>query len=564
MVCNVSMRLAQVSLCAGIFTAAAGPANAAPVGFDLTFSGSGLPLWGSSDPDPVFAPVLAEVPLGPSIGPDAVVDVPVFGEFGFAANFSAGINIGLETAVRDFHVGSTDLTYPVDVNLNIPDTIVAGEAFTISSGFSVKPGAGFTAVADQGLLDIGAQTGLFADLTLKACAFGCFIDEKPLDVNEPLGTLPLIRQTQTATEFQIDIPGFGKPTIAGPGVDIDPDNTDDSRSVTDPDFLLDFAIAEATNVSGLIRAPKVEVTGALSGTRLTGSKTDFFTDVDVNLTGFLPGSTVANFGPIDLGNGLQFGYDLFSGVLGTQLFGRQDLEFEAVPEITLDLGGLGAHTFLAGDSITLTAPDDIGTLEIQPSFSLLNTFTNNLVLAATQDFTVTVGELFLKMPEIVIVPPTDPVIVDPPAFCLIPNPFGGCIKRVNPRPFTLVPGTPGVTIDEFLFDERIFQQTFTDQLVQDLAGIDVATCDVTSACDTLPLFGSEGAKAASLFSSQQSFGFDRFAGSALQVGVVAGTGVAIPVPGTAVLLLVALGLCSLLGLAGRRRHIAWRPSPAEL
>ena len=88
--------------------------------------------------------------------------------------------------------------------------------------------------------------------------------------------------------------------------------------------------------------------------------------------------------------------------------------------------------------------------------------------------------------------------------------------------------------------------------------------DVTSACDTLPLFGSEGAKAASLFSSQQSFGFDRFAGSALQVGVVAGTGVAIPVPGTAVLLLVALGLCSLLGLAGRRRHIAWRPSPAEL
>jgi len=540
-------RSAQISACALLF-AFATPALAAPVSYNLDYSGAGLPLWNPSDADPIFAPVLAEVPVGPSIGPNSVVNIPPFGEFGFAANFSAGVNIGLETKVADFHVGSTDIHYPVRIDLDFPNRVGRGEEFTITSSFTVDPAANFAAVADNGILDIGARTGLFADLTLKACAFGCFVDEKPVDINEPLGTLPLVRQTQNETEFQIDIPGFGKPTIAGSGIDIDPDNTDDSRPANDPDFLFDLAVSTVTNFSGKVQAPKVEVDGSLDGNKLKGTGTDIFTDVDVNLTGFIPGAALANFGPIDIGHGLQFGYDLFSGVLGTQLIGRQSLEFDAAPEIMLDLGALGTHVFTAGESITLTAPKEFGSFDILPSFKLVNTFTNEIILAATQDFVVTVGGLFLSLPDFVLIPPTDPVIIDPPSFCLIPNPFGGCIKRVNPPPFTLVPGFDGVSIDGFTFDEQIFQQSFKDELIKDFAGLNIGTCDVTDVCNSLPLFGADGAEASSRFLSQQSFDFDPIVGAGIRISVI-------PVPAT--FLLLISGLACLL-FVGRSRVRTWR------
>lgn len=464
-------RLVRQGLTFALIAAAPTAAFALERSFDVNFQQTGIPIFDPTQVAPEFQAVLGKVPLGPDLSAGAIVDVPVFGEFGLAANFRAGVDINLLTKVSDFSLGTTTVDFPVRVTLDTPTAIEPGRPFTIGSSFEVLPGAGFQSQANQAVLDIGAQVGLKAELGLKACAFGCFVDEKILDVNQPLGTIPLVKQTATSTEFQIDIPGYGKPSIAGSGVNIDPDNTDDGRSATDPDFLIDFAIANATNIDGRIEAPNLSVQGTLEGgNTLVGTGHDAFTAINVNLAGFLPGATLASLGPVDLGAGLQFGYDLFSGVLSTQMFQDQRLEFTGTPQITLDLGPeLGIHTFAAGESLTLDAPTDPGSLIFDPVITLDSLLQTSIDLAATQDFTVTVGGLFLKFPEIVVVPPTDPVIVDPPRFCLIPG-FTGCIKYVDPPPFTLVPGTNGVTIPGFRFDDQILQYTFRDPYLDALPG----------------------------------------------------------------------------------------------
>jgi|GEM_PF-4066840 len=527
------LRLLSPGLAAALLLAAPSAALGVERSFDIDFQLTDVPLFDPDQTAPTFEAVLGSVPVGPSLNLGSIADVPVFGEFGLEASFFAGVNINLLTKVQDFSLGTATVDFPVRVKLDTPAAIQPGQEFTIGSSYEILPGAGFQAQGNQAVLDIGAQVELAAELSLKACAFGCFIDEKPLDASHPLGTIPLVKQTVNSTEFQIDIPGYGKPTIAGPGVDIDPDNTDDSRSVTDPDFLLDFAIANATNVDGKIQAPKLDLQGNLVGNTLVGTGRDAFTEVNVNLAGFIPGTTLANLGPIDLGHGLQFGYDLFSGVLSTQMFQEQRLEFKGIPQITLDLGPeLGTHTFDAGDSLTLVAPADPGSLVFDPEITLSSMLMADIDLAATQDFTVTVGGLFLKMPDIVVVEPTSPVIVDPPRFCLIPG-FRGCIKYVDPPAFTLVPGTKGITIPGFSFDEQILRYSYRD------AYLDTPLPPPVGATAG----GIDGVEKSESFASMQTFQSAAFNTGPIRVQV--------PVPPAMALLLVP-GLL----LAVRRRRPA--------
>lgn len=495
--------------------------------YDVDFSLTDVPIYDPGASGPIFKAVLAEAPIGPQLNLGAITNVPLFGDFGLAANFFAGVKIGLETKVTDFQIGTAMVDYPIRVKLDTPSSIAPGKEFTIGSSFEILPGANFLTMANQATVEIGAKVALAAELSVKACAFGCFLDEKPIDVNVNLGTIPLIKQTVESTEVQINIPGYGKPTFAGPGLDIDPDNTDDDRPLTDPDFLLDLALSTATNIDGMIRAPSVEVEGKLEGNTLIGTKRDVFTDIDVNLTGYIPGAALLNFGPIDIGGGLQLGYDLFSGVLSTQLIGEQQIEFSGTPMITLDLGPeLGTHTFAAGESLTLMAPEELGALVFDPEITLESMLTTNLALAATQDFTITIGELFIKFPKIEVVKATAPVIVDPPRFCLIPG-FKGCIKYVDPKPFTLVPGTNGISVPGFTFDEHILKYSFKDEALTSGFG---ETPSVNAASSES--FGIGGVEKSETYLNSQSVTF-----ASMNLGA---TRIQVPVPaGLAFLLMPA-------------------------
>lgn len=550
-------RVACICASVALIASAPGAVNAAVITDTLSFQTSDQPIWGGADP--VFDEILANLPLGSSIGPgNLVADLGPLGQYGIEASLSAGIDIGLLTRLRNFQVGTVDINYPVNVTLDFPDTVSAGETFTISSSFTVDPSAGFTSTANSSELDFAAKASINAGLNLRACIVDCFIDNTDpsspyyFQRNTDIGTLDLITQTKDNTIINVDLPDIGqpaefvgKPTIPGSGIDIDP--TQDV-TVNPVDALVDIAISEATNVSGKITVPDLSQTGSLTGTNtLTGKKTDVFTDVSVDLDSFLsPPLPPLGIGPFTVA-GVTFGVDLFDASLVTKLIADQLLEFIGTPKVVLDLGALGTVEFNLGDSVDITAPTDLTGIDITPTYVLDNTFSNQTIVAAAQETDITFGGLEFAFPKIQVLPGTpDIVIPGTPSFCLIPNPFGGCVVRVPAVPSITIPGIDPLDIGPFSFDDAIYSQAITDSLIDANVGgvpISVGVCDVNpTACNALPLLGQDNARNSDTFNDQQSFDFPTFSGPAFRVAVE-GTGtVAVPEPSALPLMAVGLGM----------------------
>jgi len=546
--------------------AGAWPAGSALAATTQTVTGSfnfdvaGQPIWAGAIP--VFDKDLASIPVGPSIGPDAVVTLAGF-QFGATANFSVGIDIALRSQLRDFQVGTVAVNYPIDVQLTFPTHVDPGETFSISSSYSVAPGAGFTSSANQAKLDLGARLGAFANLTFRACVFDCFVDEQPINWTQPIGVRDLITQSNTETTLHVfdDInaavsglkslglipPGTPDPLLANPTIPGDAIVIDPSNPFSFPDGTIQFVIGEVTNVSGTVGAPDHVIVGVPDpGGALRGANTDIFADVDVDLDGFLKtGGFVLGFGPVNIGD-LTIGADVFDATLNTQLIERMAQEFLPVPVVELDLGSLGTHLLALGESIDLTAPLQAGKLDITPTFRLLNTFTNVIDVAAAQATEITVGGLTLSLPPVTVLEGTpDITIPGTPSFCLIPNPFGGCAVRYPGTSPVTIPGIPPLEFGGLNFDEAIYRESITD----DIFGLGVDTCVVApQVCDTLPLFGQSGARTAERYVSSQSFAFQSFVGETFSISV--------PEPGTLALSLAALAAA---GWGRARRQRAGAP-----
>lgn len=552
--------LASIALAAS----APGAVNAAVITDTLSFQTSGQPIWGGADP--VFDEILANLPLGSTIGPSTVQDLGPLGKYGVDANLTAGIDIGLLTRLRNFQVGTVDINYPVNVTLDFPDTVNAGDTFTISSSFAVDPSAGFTSTANSSELDFAAKASLNAGLNLRACIVDCFIDNTDpsspyyFQRNADIGTLDLITQTKDNTIINVDLPDVGqpaefvgKPTIPGSGIDIDP--TQDV-TVNPVDALVDIAISEATNFSGKITVPDLSQTGGLTGTStLSGKKTDVFTDVSVDLDSFLsPPLPPLGIGPFTVA-GVTFGVDLFDASLVTKLIADQLLEFIGTPKVVLDLGPLGTVEFNLGDSVDITAPTDLAGIDITPTYVLDNEFSNRTIVAAAQETDITFGGLEFAFPKIEILPGTpDIVIPGTPSFCLVPNPFGGCAVRVPAVPSITIPGIDPLDVGPISFDDAIYTETITDSLINANVGgvpISVGVCDVNpGACEALPLLGQDNARNENIFDDKQSFAFPTFSGPTVNIAVAGASQVAIPEPSALALMVFGLGM---IVLVGRRR-----------
>lgn len=535
-------RHATYSRCVLVSTALCGLLAGAPTAASeaLTLAGS-LPFHvdtGSTwwDAPPTFESVLAETLVGPQLpGLPSIVSVPAVGKFGVGVDFGLGINLGLNTRVSDFHTGSIRVNYPIDYELIVPQKVRPGESFTIKTSYELGGGAGFNAQSHDGRIDLGARTGLEARLGVDVCFISCFLDSSGngnlVDVSAPFGTLDLITKTPGSTEINVIVPGHGKPTIEGSTISL-PGAIDLTRP-------LESAIAAVTNVSGDLRTPNHEVVGELHGTTLKGASTDVFTDINVDIDGFTPlgkvlGNTVTS-------GAFTAGYNILDASLETQLVSRQELAFDAVPMVRLDLGPLGVHEVVLGEDLVLTMPDGAGSLAVAPEFFLDDTLSNRISLAALQQYLITAGQLELDLPSYTT--PTIPaVIVDPPEVCI---PFTSICT--DPPPFTLTPEIPGVTVFSGVnFSGTAYETAFADEIFLSLPGglgsLNLETCELTpEACDLLPLLA--GSVASQLFESAGSLDFAQVRGQPFAI-------TAVPIPAAGPLMAAALGW---LGWSARRR-----------
>ncbi|RMD64369.1 MAG: PEP-CTERM sorting domain-containing protein [Alphaproteobacteria bacterium] len=550
---------------AGVLVMVPAGAKATMIVDTFDFQVSNQQIWGGAAP--VFEETLANLPLGGTIGPgNLVADFGLLGQYGIEAGLTAQVDVGLQSRLRNFHLGSVDINFPVNVELNFPDQVNAGQTFTISSSFSVGPGAGFTTIADQSELDFSADAALSAGLNLRACIVTCFVDNTDpsspffFQENVDLGTFDLITQTKDNTIINIDLPDIGqpaafvgKPTIPGAGIDIDP--TQDLTS--GPDAIIDLAIAETTNISGKITVPDLSQSGGLtSAATLSGKVVDVFTDIAVDLDSMLsPPLPPLGIGPVNI-SGVTFGADIFDASLVTKLIADQMIEFQGVPKAILDLGPLGIVELVLGESVDVTAPANVSELQISPTYVLDNTFSNTTVVAAAQQTDITFGGLQFSFPKITVIPGLPPVVIPGTSgFCLIRNPFTGKCKVFVPGtpPITITSGTDDVNVGPFSFDEAIFEETITDSLINTSIGgvpLSVGVCDVNpNACAFLPLLDEDQARTSGLFEDQQSFAFPTFSG---QGGRILVTG-PLAVPEPSALALMILGLAMVGASQWRRR-----------
>lgn len=527
----------------------------------VDFSTSGQPIWGG-EPSPEFSAILAETVVGADgFGLNAVTDLGPLGDYGVEATITAGVEVGFQASLRDFQSGEIDVSYPVNVRLELPDEISPGETFTISSTYSVAPTASFESTVEDSKLDLGAAGKLLAELRLRACIIDCFVDStdpsSPLffDQEVDLGSFDLI--TQTKDETTINVPGFSDPVIAGSGIDIDP-----SQDITiDPvDAALDIAISEVTNISGKIQAADLSQTGSdLVGGLLSGTITDVFTDITVDLDSFFsPPAPPLGLGPFTV-SGVTLGADIFDADFITKLIAQQTLAFEGTPTVSLDLGTLGTVSMALGDSVDITVPTDFsGDLQINPTFSLDNTLTNTSTVAAAQQTDISFGRLIAGFPEIQVTPDLPSIVIPGTSgFCLVRNIFNGsCSVFIPGTPaITVFPGADGLSVGPFDFNEAIFEESITDSIIDTtIAGVPISvdSCEAAgNACNALPLLSEDGARTSEVFSDTLSLAFASLTGSAFAVRVSGASSVPVSMP----LLLMLLGML-MLGWINRPSRLA--------
>jgi len=526
---------------------------------DLDFSTANQAIWSGGDPK--FDQVLASTILGANgFGiPNLVADFGLLGQFGVEANITAGVDVGFLTTLRDFNVGTVNVNFPVKVTLDFPTEVTPGQTFSISSSYTVSPTASFASSVTDSKLDLGATAALVAELRMRACAGGCFIDStdpsSPFYLNEniDLGSFALITQTKDSTILNVDIPDFGqgpalsgKPTIAGSGFDINPAQ---DATINPLDWALDNAIAEVTNVSGKLGVPDLSQTGGLTGLNtLSGTVTDVFTDIAVDLDSFLtPPAPPLGFGPINVG-GVVFGADIFDASLITKLIAQQELSFQGTPMITLDLGAMGTHTFAAGETLDLTFPTGMTQLDITPTYSLDNTFNNRSTVAAAQQTDITFAGLEFAFPKVDVIPGLPPVVIPGTSgFCAVRNPFSGnCVLFVpGTPPITIFPGTDPVSVGPFNFNDAVYKDTITDSIINtSIAGfpLSVGTCDIApDACNLLPLLSTSGARNSEQFLSSRRLDFDNHTGPGFSILAATSPG-SVPEPETLMLILLGFSL----------------------
>jgi len=374
--------------------ASAGAANAIPISTDILFQTSNQSQFGSGSNiskdveffsfkiDKSFEKDLRSNDLGFKIE-DANEKKSVDARFALDARVKAGV---------DINPGTVDVSYPVNINLDLPDEYIPGQKVTGSSSYTTTPGSVISSQFADANARLFMDARAIVDAQIKACAPipGKADCKSMLKLDQDLGfsgSLLGISTTAGLYSDAVPIPGIfdlplrlpvGRPTFSNPQVGV--------AGYVQGNFPV-------LNLSGGILPD--QTLRANSATQILGADID----IDRMLTEFagLPsfeGRQSASFGF----NGVNFSGGINYNFLDFDLFTYINLEqnflFDPTVQVSL-VGSDGASltTFNAGDNFEFILPTDVNTFEVTPVFSIDNIFRNVLSL----EFGGTIDALLLEL-----------------------------------------------------------------------------------------------------------------------------------------------------------------------
>jgi hypothetical protein len=374
----------------GLLAIGPGSANAAIYGADLGFETAAQSMWAPGD-----AGILdfnyfigPEWDVGPgSVGDIIEVETPAFtlipevcvwgvctpaveipsvslGDYGAEISGETDGRIGFDLNI-EADSGSVNVEFPVGVTIEYPDpmTVLPGETFTISTGFTEADTAMSTNFPEASLdldfvFDVYATGGIEV-----AVVDSAYLSFGTINVDE---SLDLISIDSNTAETSFDL-GFTTIAAQIPDIDTAVSGTDASGNLAsfEDDFLLDVDIDLDLIATSLLGLPPLggefEVLGAYG----------YYTLLDV--------------------------------LVGAMLQVQQEFTFDPTLMVQLDFTTGESFSVPVGDSVNIIAPDYTTTIGVTPTFYMDNLFTNttSLRIDPTFDFELLAAGVGIDFPGVV-------------------------------------------------------------------------------------------------------------------------------------------------------------------
>jgi hypothetical protein len=417
--------------------------NTVPVVDAPTFLTTGQSLWG---PGERAGPIDVQVNLVSQSWDesDSKGDIRGVEGFDFGGRVSAETSglIEIKARLRVPGAGRLDVTYPVSIELRIPEpnSFRDGEEVSIHSSYLLREGGSISTTPPESRFDLFGRFGLRASAEVRVCVFSC----------SSSNLFPTINFAPTAFDL-ITMSADQRLTIPVPG---GPSHTLLPHTLSSLEEL-------ATGISGTLDLPRFPAGATTVVDRsLRTAESYRFLDISVDLDLYL-NRMFSMLPPLGarsqgLGNGVRAEYHLLDAQMPVRFTQSHEMTFDPNLQVELVLpvavpyritdgangevatGNGNRIRFTVGHSLHLSFPAGVCTpLAVTPQYELDNQFSARSEIEFGAGFTQKVGEFELDVPRFEVIPE-----VYSPRIKIGLGPLFRASQSLDPTHSTLFPSEP--------------------------------------------------------------------------------------------------------------------------
>jgi gliding motility-associated-like protein len=367
-------------------------------------------------------------------------------QFGFGIDAELLLDIGSNFRISGFTAGEVEVDYPINVELDVPDSnsFEKGETITIHSDYSVLAGAGISTLYPQGgRSSLDFHFGFGVDVNTRICVFSCADIHLLPPVSSPrhLGVWPPLNFSIFSIEQDL---ATGTITGTYPCSAISP-----CGALPKPPCIPRMCSASAfpinipdngLGITGALELPNVITSSTVNADRSLSAFGDHpYLNLNLDMLDFLSnfanrfpppagpaiGSLLGNLNnTFNLPGGTTASYSFFTADFGVTNTNTQRFQFKPKVFTQIDLPSKVIYSvidpvlndtlvkngfdksikFEVGHDVSFKYPCNQAFMQANPTYSLTNNFANRTYDSLSVEFAMSALTFELTMPRIVIIP----------------------------------------------------------------------------------------------------------------------------------------------------------------